>query len=37
MAQEADLFLENLEMYNFNIFDEFFRKNSHFKVPYKFY
>ena len=34
---EAEIYLNDLEEYNFNIFDEHFRKISYIKIPYKIY
>ena len=35
MAVEAEQFLTDLEKYNFDIFNEHFRKKYYLKVPYK--
>lgn len=35
MSVEAEQFLDDLEKYNFDIFDEHFRKKYYFKVPYR--
>lgn len=35
LAIEAELFLKDLEEYNFDIFNEHFRKKYYLKVPYK--
>ena len=35
MSVEAEQFLDDLEKYNFDIFDEHFRKKYYLKVPYK--
>ena len=37
MALEADIFLQELEKNNFDIFDPVFRKKSFIKVPYSIY
>ena len=37
MAIEAEIFLDELEKHNFDIFDAEFRKKSYFKVPYEMY
>ena len=35
MAVEAEQFLTDLEKFNFDIFNEHFRKKYYLKVPYK--
>ena len=37
LAIEADLFLKELEVHNFDIFNEAFRKKSYVKLPYAIY
>jgi hypothetical protein len=37
LAIEAEMFLDELEKQNFDIFDEAFRKKSFIKVPYAIY
>jgi len=37
LAIEADKFLDDLEVHNFNVFDDAFRKKSVIKLPYKIY
>lgn len=35
LGQEADYFLELLELHNFNIFEAEFRRNSYYKMPFR--
>ena len=37
LSYEAKQYLDDLEKYNFNIFDEHFRKKSFFRVPWSMY
>jgi hypothetical protein len=37
MAIEAEIFLNQLEEHNFDIFDPEFRRKSYFKIPYEIY
>lgn len=37
VAIEAEIFLDELEKHNFDIFDSEFRKKSYFKIPYEIY
>lgn len=35
LAIEAEMFLEDLQKYNFDIFNEHFRKRYYLKIPYR--
>ena len=37
LAIEAEQFLNDLEVYNFDIFNEHFRKKYYLKIPYRMY